>query len=221
MSIKTTPNLTLKIPKINDRFLFGIQLKVSTKDKSVKNKLYLSPIIEGTSENKMLKSSQKTQAFQLESSNRSRIDIDNIKQVKVKFKPSFYSKYLMEALLPPEKIKKEKLKKAYRSLNNSYIDNKTNENTIIKDISFIDEREELNLVPVKKSRPFLKSLDNHSHSKCNHFNPEDRFINYFLTPVNKFINKDFKLDINEPGIKRPKRNILNISHVPKIPKLKR
>ena len=134
------------------------------------------------------------------------------------FKPSYYSKYLLNEIIPKEE-KRKSVKICSLVKNDTSLKNNLN-------ISLLNDTKK-EVVHRKLSKPKnIKDLNyEHLNKKlCDHNCNNNPYIYQFLTPINKFLSKDFKINFDQFKLKgignnKIKRNIpLNLPIVPKVKK---
>lgn len=158
---------------------------------------------------KMARRTSNTKSLCLESTTSSQRDKDNNLITFEKFKPSFYSKIILAEILPQDKsVSRHRICSLLKtkSQNSSAVSLGSSKNKI-RHKSIIDEKEEFAYMTTKdsiKSKTKTISLrtshsrdnlhNNNGNSRCHHQNQE-KLIEQFLSPVNSFISKDFKLNL--------------------------
>jgi hypothetical protein len=158
-----------------------------------------------------IKTNSVNNSFRLDDSFSSKVNYP--KDIKNKnFTPSFYSKVLLDHFIPEnKKVSKLKMCKVLNEKNQ--IDNKQRErnNSFSNNILKIEEKVELEEIRNNKIYKFNKDQKLFLKKECSHHKHEDSYINNFLTPINKSLNKEFKVDFLKMIPKELK--------LPKIPNL--
>lgn len=114
---------------------------------------------------------------------------NNIQAKFTKFKPSIFTRNILKSIIPTKKesVYEKKKRDLHLSLSSKTIFNKLNYK--------IEEEQEQEYEPVTCQTE--TSCNMYLKTECSHYNEDSKYINKFLTPINRFIAKEFKINNND------------------------